>query len=176
MVSFDGSHRGRRRCGVMGLCAVRRCVAPLVTGCTHNSRFAQTREQGDRTVFVQAGTSCLARRRCDNSGKVRAAAPCPHALLYGRPPRAFALPHSVKEHTMPATRRAVQPDDLFRVVTVPDAQVSPDGRRVAVVKQRVDVENDTYTSAIWLIDADGANPVQLTAGTTRDTSPRWSPD
>src|SRR5207302_8802971 len=48
--------------------------------------------------------------------------------------------------------------------------------RVAFVKRRVDVENATYTAAIWLIDADGANAVQLTAGSKRDSSPRWSPD
>src|SRR5262245_56635556 len=98
--------------------------------------------------------------------------PGPDPVPHGRPQR-VSPPQPGKEQSMSPTRRAVQPDDLFRIITVPDAQISPDGRRIAFVKQRVDVANDTYTSAIWLIDADGANAMQLTAGTKRDSSPRW---
>lgn len=47
---------------------------------------------------------------------------------------------------------------------------------VAAVKQP-DGEGDAYRSAIWLFPLDGsAPPRQLTAGTARDGTPRWSPD
>jgi dipeptidyl aminopeptidase/acylaminoacyl peptidase len=74
------------------------------------------------------------------------------------------------------SRRPVQPEDLYRFVTVPDAQISPDGTRVAYVLNRIDPGTDSYTSAIWVVPADGGDAVQFTAGTKRDTTPRWSPD
>src|SRR5207247_2326570 len=38
-------------------------------------------------------------------------------------------------------------------------------------------KRDGYLGAIWLVSADGATPpVQITAGTAQDSSPRWSPD
>jgi Tol biopolymer transport system component len=52
-----------------------------------------------------------------------------------------------------------------------NAQFSPDGQRVAFQSSRSgDME-------IWVADADGANPVQLTAmGGSNTGTPRWSPD
>jgi Tol biopolymer transport system component len=49
---------------------------------------------------------------------------------------------------------------------------SPDGRRIAFVSDRADGKGD-----IWLVDADGRNPVRLTlSGETHDYDPSWSPD
>ncbi|HEX9188209.1 MAG TPA: protein kinase, partial [Vicinamibacteria bacterium] len=51
------------------------------------------------------------------------------------------------------------------------AQYSPDGRRIAFTSDRAD-----DTGAIWLADADGANPTRLTKGPGRgQASPSWSP-
>lgn len=74
------------------------------------------------------------------------------------------------------TRRPVQPDDLYRFVTVPDAQIAPDGSRVAYVLNRIDADADEYRSAVWLIGAEDGEAAQFTAGEKRDVSPRWSPD
>jgi serine/threonine protein kinase len=62
----------------------------------------------------------------------------------------------------------------FLVSTMLDsnAQFSPDGRRIAFVSGRT-----VDRVSIWLSDANGANPVQLTKGPGEyDGSPRWSPD
>ena len=77
---------------------------------------------------------------------------------------------------MPAQRRAPRPDDLANLVTVSDAQISPDGTSVAFVRTAIDLGADEYRSAIWLAGADGSDPVQLTRGGRRDIAPRWSPD
>jgi dipeptidyl aminopeptidase/acylaminoacyl peptidase len=74
------------------------------------------------------------------------------------------------------TRRPVQAEDLYRFVTVPDAQISPDGRRVIYVLNQIDQANDSYRSALWIVPTDGGEATQFTAGIKRDTTPRWSPD
>ncbi|MEJ2870918.1 S9 family peptidase [Actinomycetospora sp. OC33-EN08] len=68
----------------------------------------------------------------------------------------------------------MQPADIARLVSPGDPRVSPDGRRVAVVVTRVDLEADRYRSAIWVAPVDGA-PRPLTGG-DGDANPRWSPD
>ena len=65
-------------------------------------------------------------------------------------------------------------DDLFRLAQVHDPQTH--GNRIAWVVTKIDEKADSYTSAIWVADADGTNARQLTNGTWRDTNPRWSPD
>jgi dipeptidyl aminopeptidase/acylaminoacyl peptidase len=75
-----------------------------------------------------------------------------------------------------AERRAVTEKDLFSFVWVADAQISPDGSRVAFVRVTVDQKKDQYDTAIWLVPADRSElPRAFTSG-GRDTSPRWSPD
>jgi dipeptidyl aminopeptidase/acylaminoacyl peptidase len=73
-------------------------------------------------------------------------------------------------------KRPITPDDLFAVNIVGDPQLSPDGKQVAYVVTRVNKEADTYRAAIWLAPVAGGEPVRLTSGVARDTSPRWSPD
>ncbi|MDP9362768.1 MAG: S9 family peptidase [Chloroflexota bacterium] len=75
-----------------------------------------------------------------------------------------------------ATGRPITAEDLFALRLVGDPQVSPDGSRVAYVVTRLDQEADDYKAAIWVVPIDGGEPAQLTSGTARDTTPRWSPD
>ncbi|WP_219412712.1 S9 family peptidase [Pseudonocardia nigra] len=71
----------------------------------------------------------------------------------------------------------MQPADIGRLVTVSDPKVSPDGRMVAFVVTRVDMEKNRYRSAVWLVPADGSVPAYpLTSGEHRDGRPVWSPD
>lgn len=48
---------------------------------------------------------------------------------------------------------------------------SPDGRKVAFTRWRAGTSAD-----IWIADADGKNPVQLTAELSTETMPAWFPD
>ncbi len=50
---------------------------------------------------------------------------------------------------------------------------SPDGKKIAFVSNRNNVNKDR--KQIWVIDADGKNPIRLTDG-LNDVYPDWSPD
>lgn len=73
------------------------------------------------------------------------------------------------------TTRTLELDDLHRLPIVSDAQLSPDGTRVAYVVTTAERETDRNESRIWVIDVDGGTPRPLTAGPA-DSAPRWSPD
>lgn len=77
---------------------------------------------------------------------------------------------------MPAPKRRLVPEDLYRFVTVSDPQISPDGEVVAFVRTHIDSESKEPRSHIWLVPASGGQPVPFTRGPKNDTSPRWSPD
>ncbi len=89
-----------------------------------------------------------------------------------------ALVVSVFVATGPAqSKRPLSLDDLARLRSVNDPQVSPDGKWVAYTVGTIDAEKDRRDSDIWMVSWDGTQQVQLTA--TPDTSenmPRWSPD
>ena len=63
-----------------------------------------------------------------------------------------------------------------RLTHTPDAQEtwpawSPDGTRIAFTSNISDEFQD-----IWVMDANGSNPVQLTSNEAFDAYPEWSPD
>ena len=72
--------------------------------------------------------------------------------------------------------RGMTPDDLYSIHWIGEADISPDGQRVAFVVTQMDRETDGYKSAVWIVDTAGGEPRQFTAGAKRDGSPRWSPD
>ncbi len=68
-------------------------------------------------------------------------------------------------------------EDLYDFRFLADAQLSPDGERVAFAVRTVAPERDGYRSAIWLVPFDGSREaVRFTSGAGQDTQPRWSPD
>src|SRR5882724_817787 len=72
--------------------------------------------------------------------------------------------------------RGMVPEDLTRILFVTDAQLSPDGRRVAFVVTSLSEERDEYLANIWIVDVGGGSPRRFTAGPRRDVEPRWSAD
>jgi dipeptidyl aminopeptidase/acylaminoacyl peptidase len=71
----------------------------------------------------------------------------------------------------------LKPEDIYRLRSVSDPRLSPDGTRVAFVVTQADEESNDYRSAIWVVAADGsAEPSRFTWSEKRDFSPRWSPD
>jgi dipeptidyl aminopeptidase/acylaminoacyl peptidase len=73
-------------------------------------------------------------------------------------------------------RRPVTIDDLMRLATVTDVRLSPDGSRVLYVVSTPDLAGNQHLTDIWMVGAEGGDPIRLTASPKRDWSPRWSPD
>ncbi|MDP9064512.1 MAG: S9 family peptidase, partial [Pseudomonadota bacterium] len=74
------------------------------------------------------------------------------------------------------SRRPLAPDDIYRVQTLSDPQVSPDGGWVAYVVTSNDRDADEQRSAVWMVSWDGRQQLALTAAGKKTSKPRWSPD
>jgi len=77
-------------------------------------------------------------------------------------------------------KRIVTPEDIVDIRTVSDANISPDGKRIAfVVGEPGDSNNpdNTRHENIWTVPVDGSEPARLFASSPRnEDAPRWSPD
>ena len=74
------------------------------------------------------------------------------------------------------TKRSLIPTDVYKIKTIADPQVSPDGKWVAYVLSAVDTGKDKRNSDIWMISWDGKENLQMTNTEDGESSPRWSPD
>jgi len=75
-----------------------------------------------------------------------------------------------------AERRPVNLDDLARLRTVTDPQISPDGGWVAYTVSTVDTKEDKSSSDVWMTSWDGQQSIRLTTSNGSESTPRWSPD
>ena len=66
--------------------------------------------------------------------------------------------------------------DLFKLEAAREPQVSPDGKRIAYVRQSGDVMTDRNRLSIWLVDIATGRQRPLVSGAGRYAMPRWSPD
>src|SRR2546422_8401807 len=74
-------------------------------------------------------------------------------------------------------KRPIALDDLARLRTVGDPQVSPDGKWVAYTLETVDVEKDKRDTDLWMASWNGNEQIRLTSTTdSSERMPRWSPD
>ncbi|HEX2717214.1 MAG TPA: S9 family peptidase [Gemmatimonadaceae bacterium] len=75
-----------------------------------------------------------------------------------------------------AQKRALQPNDIYRVRDVGDPQRSPDGQWVAYTVRVADSTRDKNDTDVWMSSWDGTKHVRLTSTPDGESSPRWSPD
>ena len=73
-------------------------------------------------------------------------------------------------------RGRISPQDLYRIQTISDPAISPDGRDVVFSVQRVDRDSERKYANLWVAPTGGGAPRQFTHGDQQDTRPRWSPD
>ncbi|MDP9088213.1 MAG: S9 family peptidase [Pseudomonadota bacterium] len=65
--------------------------------------------------------------------------------------------------------------DLARIVRLADPRFSPDGKTIALVETRADLDADEFQSEIVLVDVTGHQVRPLTRARHHAASPRWSP-
>ncbi|HEV8483719.1 MAG TPA: S9 family peptidase [Blastocatellia bacterium] len=75
-----------------------------------------------------------------------------------------------------AQKRAFTIEDLYRIKSISDVHISPDGKSVVYVVGTPDLPRAKRASHIWLMDVDGRNARQLTYDAKGEGSPRFSPD
>jgi len=75
-----------------------------------------------------------------------------------------------------ADARPIQASDLFHMVQVSDAAISPDGSTIAFVTQRWDGEGGFYVHELHSVDAQGKADRRLLSQPLDALAPRWSPD
>ncbi|MCL5995536.1 MAG: S9 family peptidase [Chloroflexi bacterium] len=72
--------------------------------------------------------------------------------------------------------KPITPENLNNVVYVDDVRISPDGARVAFVRQSIDGAANENVRAIWMKDLSGDVPAQPFTSGRKDSQPRWSED
>lgn len=79
--------------------------------------------------------------------------------------------------TPAAVARPFTVEDMHKLSRAGNLQLSPDSRWIAFTVSRSDVEKNAMVTNLWLIQASGGSPRQLTFGSKgSNTFPRWSPD
>jgi dipeptidyl aminopeptidase/acylaminoacyl peptidase len=75
------------------------------------------------------------------------------------------------------TPRPFQATDYYRLTSVGEPQLAPDGRRVAFTVTTVVEDKDRRHSEIWMAPTDGtAPPFRYTSPAAEASNPVWSPD
>ncbi|HSI56623.1 MAG TPA: hypothetical protein VLA16_03640, partial [Ideonella sp.] len=69
-------------------------------------------------------------------------------------------------------RAAMQPQDHFELKLPSDPQISPDGRHVAYVRTRADLQSDSWLTELCVVDRVAGARHELGPG----SQPRWAPD
>jgi dipeptidyl aminopeptidase/acylaminoacyl peptidase len=72
--------------------------------------------------------------------------------------------------------RSILPTDVYKLRTVSDPQVSPDGEWVAYTVSTADQKTDRNNKDLWMTSWDGKRTIQLTTSKKNESTPRWSPD
>ncbi|HEY9046211.1 MAG TPA: S9 family peptidase [Ohtaekwangia sp.] len=75
-----------------------------------------------------------------------------------------------------SAQRAMRPSDVYKLKSVSDPQLSPDGNWIAYVVSTPDSAKDKYDSDVWMINWEGTESLRLTTSAEGESRPRWSPD
>ena len=73
-------------------------------------------------------------------------------------------------------QRPLRPSDFYRIRTISEPSLSPDGKWVAYSLSVVDSAKDKRISDLWMSSWDGADHVQLTHTPDGESTPKFSPD
>ena len=84
--------------------------------------------------------------------------------------------HAISGLSQTTPQRLIRPDDVYRMTTVSNPKISPDGKWVIYQQSRVDSAKDSYEGKLHMVATEGGETVQLTEQTKGAGQPAWSPD
>ena len=67
-------------------------------------------------------------------------------------------------------------EDVFQLEFASSPEISPDGNRIVLVRNFMDIMKDRQRSNLWIVNYDGSDLQPITTGNHNYNSPRWSPD
>ena len=73
-------------------------------------------------------------------------------------------------------KRKMKPADIYRLQTLGDPQVSPEGNWIAYTLTSIDSVANKRNTDLWMVSWDGKQNIQLTSSPDGESQPRWSPD
>ncbi|MFQ6674520.1 MAG: prolyl oligopeptidase family serine peptidase, partial [Fidelibacterota bacterium] len=76
----------------------------------------------------------------------------------------------------PDSPRYLTIDDGFQIQRVRDPQFSPEGEWIAYTVTQTDLKEEKSETAVWMIPAEGGEPIRMTGKGSSASRPRWSPD
>ncbi len=83
---------------------------------------------------------------------------------------------SVSAQRAGSAPRPMQPADWYRLTTVSQPAMSPDGRRVAFTVTTIPDGKNARHQEVWVVPAEGGEPARYTSPSVESSNPRWSPD
>ena len=73
-------------------------------------------------------------------------------------------------------KRKLKVSDLFKLQSVTNPQLSPDGKEAVFVETHIDEEDNKYVSNLFHVDLESSEVTQWTHGKSSVSSPKWSAD
>ncbi|MFZ3274023.1 MAG: S9 family peptidase [Lutibacter sp.] len=81
------------------------------------------------------------------------------------------------ESSSQETKKAIAIDDLMKLKSVSNPQISPDGKWVAYTTSEAILKKDKAETQLWMISSQGGEAIPMTSKEFYTASePRWSPD
>ncbi|GKV69387.1 putative peptidase YuxL [Sporosarcina sp. NCCP-2716] len=74
------------------------------------------------------------------------------------------------------TKQTVQKDDLFKLKSVTNPVLSPDGTEAVFIVTQIDKDENAYHAHLHHLDFESGKSTQWTFGKERVSKPQWSPD
>jgi dipeptidyl aminopeptidase/acylaminoacyl peptidase len=73
-------------------------------------------------------------------------------------------------------KRALTIEDILKLKTISEVQISPDGKWVAYTVSEMDMKKDKSLTRVYSIPMNGGEPIAITGKDYSGSQPRWSPD
>jgi dipeptidyl aminopeptidase/acylaminoacyl peptidase len=89
---------------------------------------------------------------------------------------AFCLLLFLGSAAQPTGKRPIRPEDVYRLKSVSNPKISPDGNWVLYQLSKADTVKDRFESRLYMVNTRGDETVQLTEQTTGAGMAAWSPD